>query len=48
MRMMAATCLAKGILLDEHEIIGLWKDKIVLDSQELDVTPPIYKHETLH
>jgi len=48
MRMLSIRCLAYGVLLDENQIIGLWKDKIVLDSRELDVVPPEYKNEMLH
>lgn len=48
MKMLSAQCLAKGVLLDEHQIIGLWKDKIVLDARTLNVVPPEYKNETLH
>ena len=48
MRMLANLCLAKGVLLEEQHIFGLWKDNIVLDSKELDVVPPIYKNETMH
>jgi len=48
MKMLAAKCFAKGVLLDENEIVGLWKDNIVLDSRELNVTPPEYRDETVH
>jgi len=48
MRMLSTLCLAKGVLLEEHHIIGLWKDNIVLDTQILNVVPPAYRHETVH
>lgn len=48
MRMLSLRCLAYGVLFDEREIIGLWADKIVLDSRELDIVPPEYKNETMH
>lgn len=48
MRMLAAQCLGQGVLLDELQIFGLWKDNIMLDSRELDVTPPEYTNETMH
>ena len=48
MRMLSLLCLAKGVLLEEQHIIGLWKDKIVLDSRELDIVPPEYTRETMH
>jgi len=45
MRMLMTVCLAKGVLLDESHILGLWKDSVVLDSRELSITPPQYKNE---
>jgi len=49
MRMLAAQCLGRGVLLlDEFRILGLWRDNLVLDSRDLNVTPPEYKNETEH
>lgn len=49
MRMLAAQCLGRGVfLLDEFQIFGLWKENVVLDTQELNVTPPEYKNEMEH
>jgi hypothetical protein len=48
MRMLSTLCLAKGVLLEEEHILGLWRDNIVLDSRKLDVTPPEYIHEVLN
>ena len=49
MRMLMAVCLGRGMLLDESQIIGLWKDNIMLDCRKLDVTPPTYDNwETEH
>ena len=48
MRMLSLLCLAKGVLLEENHIIGLWADKIVLDSKELVIVAAEFTRETMH
>lgn len=49
MRMLSAQCLGKGVLLlDVFQVVGLWRENLVLDCKELDIRPPHYKNETEH